>query len=162
MIYILFGEIGVGKNYVGYKLANYLNCQFFDGDICIPDEMKQRVKKFKFLPDELITNFVDKQLIPYIHHWADKRSYSTDLVVAQALYKRKHRQMILDRVRGSRLIYISPPSFAKHLSYLLKRKDYRWITYWLLSKPFFQKPDGNVIEIVSNNKIGRQIRKKIK
>lgn len=42
MIYLIFGEMGIGKNYVGEKLAKHIGCSFFDGDTVIPKSMIEK------------------------------------------------------------------------------------------------------------------------
>ena len=153
MIYLLFGEMGVGKNYIGEMFAKKLGCPFFDGDDVMPDDMRKRVEKFKSLPDEIITKFVEKNLIPEILNLSTRKP---DLVVAQALYRKKYRDMIVNACMTMEdaitLIYIKPEGFFKHMSCIMKRpKGLRWATYCLLSKPFFQKPNDDVLEVVSDN-----------
>jgi len=143
MLYLLFGEMGVGKNYVGEKLADYLGCKFYDGDLSIPDDMKERVKNFRFLPDKMIDRFV-VYLMQDIHYLL--RDYGM-VVVSQALYKREYRREIWKHFPTARQIHVVPPSLRVHLSRILERpRGYRWALYCLLSKPFFQKPYyGDVI-----------------
>lgn len=136
MIYFLFGEMGAGKNFVGEQLAKELGCDFFDGDIVIPPEMADRVSKFRPLSKKMINDFVDNHLIPAILERA-----SGDLVVAQALYNRRHRRKVVKSLDNVKMIYVSPPRIYTHLRRLLKRRrGFRWVIYFLLSKLFFQKP----------------------
>lgn len=89
MIYLIFGEMGIGKNYVGEKLAKHIGCSFFDGDTVIPPSMLKKVLNFKPLGAEDIDDYVTNHLIPEIEN-----KYQNELVVAQALYREKHRNQI--------------------------------------------------------------------
>lgn len=156
MIYILFGEMGVGKNYVGEKLAKKLNGCFWDGDDAIPEEMKKKVKNFKPLSDEMLTDYVQNLFIPMVQFQVG----IPNLVVSQALYKKKHRKMVEEAISDDiKWIYIKPPSLRVHMSGLLTRPSgWKWMAYCLLSKPFFQKPVGVYTVVNSTDKeIARQI-----
>jgi len=76
MIYILFGEMGVGKNYVGEKLAKHLGCKFFDGDDALSSHLKEKVANHRPLTVEEVKYFVKYDLIPQIDI-----KYRTNLVV---------------------------------------------------------------------------------
>ncbi|KKN65708.1 hypothetical protein LCGC14_0478470 [marine sediment metagenome] len=143
MIYILIGEMGVGKNYIGKMLANQLGCNFFDGDDALPANLKKKVANFQSLTLDEIEGFVKNNLIPQIEK---EKSDKIDLVVAQALYRSDHRdiitahfgQRLLSRVKW---VYVKPPSLFTHMGRLFSRdKGLRWALLGLLSKPFFQKP----------------------
>lgn len=139
MIYLLYGEMGCGKNYVGEKFAEYIGCEFFDGDSVIPDDMVIKIEKFKLLkPSELIV-YVSRDLLPAIM----KKSYYgfRDLVVSQALYKKEYRSIItrsLPHIVSP--IWIYTPWFQQ-LSQLMSREHgFKWVMYSLICKPFFQRP----------------------
>lgn len=143
MIYLLFGEIGVGKNYVGKRLADRIGFEFFDGDKVIPEKMAKKVSGFKCLSDEDLDEFVFDNLIPSI-------SRKGNVVVAQALYMKRHREAIIKALNHQivRQVWIPAPRWPTHMARLVSRKKgVRWAIYSLLSKPFFQEPDGNVLVI---------------
>ena len=159
-IYILFGEMGVGKNYIGEKLAEHLDCYFFDGDEALPPALKEKVSNFKSLTLDEIEDFVRDDLIPEVEAMAGKakpcgcgcgRDLGGDMVVGQALYRADHRKIIAEYF-GSRVewIYIEPPSFFTHMKRLLsRRRGIRWMLLGLASKAFFQKPPSNTFRIKS-------------
>jgi gluconate kinase len=157
MIYLLFGEMGVGKNYVGERLAKYHYCQFYDGDLSLTPEMKEKVKNFGVLPDDMLDRFVEK-LITDVRNRMPIIGY---MVVGQALYKEKHRQRFVEVIKDVKLIRVVPPSLRVHMSRIMTRpRGLRWAAYCLLSKPFFQKPGRDVDVIVNDtdDSIDRQIR----
>jgi len=153
MIYLLFGEMGVGKNYVGEKLAKRLGCRFFDGDDAIPEWMRRKVRNFKFLTLGDLDEFVCENLIPAIGFL---HAPGEDLVVAQALYKRRHRMGVVTSFRTEvKQIYVAPPSFREHMRRLYgRRRGLRWMLYGLASKPCFQKPRaGEAGRIISGSDV---------
>lgn len=155
MIWLLFGEMGVGKNYVGERLARHLGCPFFDGDDVIPDWMMWKIEKFRILSLGELDRYTSKHLIPAIY---SRHELGKDLVVAQALYRRRHRRMILEGqgTLGSGLVgrvvpvWLKPPSTITHAKRLLGREHgFSWLVYALVTKPFFQKPDKGTAVIVN-------------
>jgi gluconate kinase len=156
MIYVLFGEMGIGKNYVGEKLAEHLGCIFFDGDDVLPPDLQDKVRRIRPLSRRDIDRFVTKRLIPALHGIAVVvEEGGSDAVVAQALYMRKHRQEIVDALGGPehvRLIHLPSPSFLIHMGRLLKRRrGIRWMLLGLMSKPFFQKPPAGTAAIMNRD-----------
>lgn len=140
-IFILFGEMGVGKNYWGESLAKGYNYTFFDGDSVVPPEMIEKVVNFKPLTREMILNYVEV-LIKEI----DKRAKNepNGLVVSQALYFDSDRINVIESLR--KMGYKVKPYWVKarfwdNLKQIFSRpKGFRWVLYWLLNKPYFQKP----------------------
>jgi len=146
MIHLLFGEMGVGKNHVGEMLAAHLGCLFYDGDDALTPEMADRASRFRPISAEMVDRFVKDSLIPEIA----KRAMMGNLVVAQALYRRKHRLLIQEQF-GARLIHVTAPSLAAHVKRLASRSNgWKWAAYGLLSKPFFESPrPGEAFTLVS-------------
>ncbi len=139
-ITILFGEMGAGKNYWGEKLAQEENATFFDGDTVATPEMKDRVAKFYPLNKQLIEEFI-AVLLSAIVMKADDLG---NLVVAQALYNNDDREFIEEMLsrQGFRVrFYWIKTSFWCNLKQLFSRpKGFWWVIYWLMNKPYFEKP----------------------
>jgi gluconate kinase len=136
--------MGVGKNYVGERLAESLECKFLDGDIFVPKKMANKVARFSPLSQEDIDNYITEHLIPGIEKHLQPQSQSQpqqDLVVAQALYRKEHRDQIqrhFGQEENCKFILITAPLLT-NLKRLLKRdKGFRWVVYALLNRPFFQ------------------------
>lgn len=137
MIYIIFGEMGVGKNYIGEKLAEQLGCDFIDGDDVLPQHLKEKVDNFESFTLHEVNSFVRKNLIPHIRFQAES---GKDIVVAQALYRSVHRDIISILLDEVTWVYVNAPFFI-HMKRLLSRKNgWSWVLLCLMSKPWFQKP----------------------
>ena len=138
---ILFGEMGGGKNYHGEKMAKWFGDVFFDGDTVIPPEMAERVANFKPLTRDMIDSYIDI-LIDEI----DRRAIKSEngLIVAQALYfnqDRKEIKFCLEQLGYRVIMCWVRPSFWRNFKQIQSRPNgWRWVLYWLMSKPFFQKP----------------------
>jgi gluconokinase len=155
MIYILFGEMGVGKNYVGERLAERLGCEFFDGDSVIPKPMEDQISKFKILTPKVVRDFIYNHLIPEVHKRSDRSARpEKDLVVAQALYRRDFRESLTKSLgkENVQIVYIPAPPFLMHMARLLKRRNgARWVLFCLVSKLFFQRPKKNAAVIINRD-----------
>jgi gluconate kinase len=135
---IFYGEMGSGKTYQGRREAERLGALFLEGDTYIPSNMLDRVKEFKPLGNALLNDYVFNHLTPAIV----RAAATQDIVVAQALYQRKHRRYIESKLAslGITTLWIkcSVP-FLQNLAQLWARpQGLRWVAYWLFSKPFFQ------------------------
>jgi gluconate kinase len=170
VIFLLFGEMGVGKNYVGKRMARQLSCPFFDGDDAIPDQMMVKIERFKILSLGELDHYVHDHLIPAIRAQA---FYESDIVVAQALYRRKHRKDIVRAIEHDWSLYdatrnkvvpvwLKPPSLLTHIKRLLGRDHgFKWLVYALVTKLFFQRPERGTAVIVNEtgDNLADQIRK---
>lgn len=139
-IIILFGEMGGGKNYHGERLSFIFNLPFFDGDDVVTPEMIERVSNFKGLTREMIINYVNV----LANTIADKANESNGLVVAQALYFDEDRLFLkkfLECLGFTVRFFWVRTTFWRNLKQIYSRKNgLRWVIYWLMNKPFFQKP----------------------
>lgn len=139
-ITILFGEMGGGKNYWGKLIAKQDNATFFDGDTVATPVMKERVSKFKPLNREIIKDYINI-LFAEIEVRADDYG---NLVVAQALYNDEDRKFLAEMLTGMgynvQFYWIKTP-FWRNLRQIWSRPNgFRWVLYWLMNKPFFEKP----------------------
>jgi gluconate kinase len=151
MIYILFGEMGVGKNYVGERLAQGMGCEFFDGDTVIPKPMQDKIDGFEILTASVVEDFIHNHLIPEIQK---RKTDRRNLVVAQALYRKEYRQAVIDVLgeENVKVIYLPAPSFFTHMKRLMRRKNgIRWVIFCLISKLFFQRPYQNTTVIINED-----------
>ena len=158
MIYLLFGEMGVGKNYVGERLAKYLNCPFFDGDTVITADMMRDILGFKILSPQEIDRYVYEYLIPAI---IGQALQPNDLVAAQALYQQHHRDDVIEALSDNALlkatghnlvkpVWIVSPSFISHGHRLFGRdQGAGWLAYWLACRPLFQEPPKETAMILN-------------
>ena len=142
-VIILFGEMGAGKNYHGERIAEEYEYHFLDGDTLISPEMAERVKKFKPLTPEMIRSFV-RDLGDEIH---DRLIFDdiSGLVVAQALYSNEDRRFLSDYLivlgYNVKLVWVTVPVWQNIKQLFSRKRGLRWIIYWLMNKPWFEKPD---------------------
>ena len=139
-VYIFFGEMGSGKTYCGKRYAEKHNFKFFEGDSVVPPRMMERVNKFKSISEDMLEEYMDV-LADSI---ADQMVDCEHLVVSQALYRNKDRESMIVFLEclgyQVRMWWVQVPLW-RNMQNLLTRKDgWKWTLYWLLNKPFFQKP----------------------
>lgn len=139
-VYILFGEMGCGKTYCGSRYAKRHGFKFFDGDSVITPRMLERVSKFKAISEDILEEYMDV-LADSI---ADQMVDNDHLVVSQALYRNEDRESLkifLECLGYQVRMWWVQVSFWRNFQNLLTRKDgWKWALYWLINKPFFQKP----------------------
>lgn len=143
-ITILFGEMGGGKNYHGEIIANETNTPFFDGDEVVTPEMLERVKNFKSITRAMIINYVN-----VLANAIADRAEPNGLIVAQALYFDEDRLFLKKFLEclGYHVTFVwVKTSFWRNLKQIYSRKNgLRWVIFWLMNKPFFQKPTHKYI-----------------
>lgn len=151
--YILFGEMGGGKTYHAQKsfvngMVDGPKPEFLEGDSVIPAEMLERVLAFKPLTPEMVTSYVKNNLYPAI---MDKFRLSPSVVVSQALYSDANRRELIMMLQHKdvevTMVWIKP-GFWRNLKQIWSRPNgLKWVLYWLINKPFFQKPTHHHIVV---------------
>jgi gluconate kinase len=102
MLLILFGLSGAGKNFVGEILAKEFDYYFWDADKDLPEAMR-----VKILKKELFTQDMRDELTDIMKdRIANLKNQYPNLVIAQALYKKKNRQQIVSHFPETRFIWI--------------------------------------------------------
>lgn len=139
-VYIFFGEMGCGKSYCAKQFAERHDFEFFEGDSVVTPKMLERVLKFKPLTEDMIEEYMDV-LTEAI---ANKMESTDYLVVSQALYRNINREDLLSFLESLgyqvRMWWVRV-SWWRNIKNLLTRPNgWGWIYYWLINKPFFQKP----------------------
>ena len=139
-VYIFFGEMGCGKSYCGARFADRHNIKFFEGDSVVTPRMMAQVKKFRPITSDMLEEYIDV-LCDAI---ADQMEYCSSLVVSQALYSNEHRDSVKKFLEclgyQVRMIWVRSPFWQNFRNLLTREHGWKWACYWLLSKPFFQKP----------------------
>lgn len=143
-VIIVYGEMGMGKNYVGERIAKHLNLQFVDGDSLLPPSMLEKVKKFKPFTTAEIDGFVNDHLLPFV-----LKEAKVGLVIAQALYRQEHRNHITKQLVQAGIevefVLVAANSLFTHLERLWSRPSgLLWMLYGLINKPFFQAGEPEV------------------
>ena len=127
---------------MGKQLAANIGCEFVDGDTFISPEIAKKVASFKRLSLKDLDNFVTKRLIPGIEDHVKRIGFLSDLVVTQALYRKRHRDLIRKHFDEDCVFIEIKASLRTNLKRLLTReKGIRWALYGLLNRPFFQTKD---------------------
>jgi gluconate kinase len=123
-IFILYGEMGSGKTYEGKRNSETWGPKFFDGDDVIPIDMQECVSQFKPLSKEMLDDYIKNHLAPTI---VEQCSPNDDLFVAQALYRREHRQFLNDYLtaHGCKVIF-----------------DHVYCPFWRNLKQLWSRPNG--------------------
>lgn len=142
-ILICFGEMGSGKTFKSGLLASELGYDRLEGDGAAPTAMAEAVRTFgrihRWMVDELVS-----QLIEDIDD-AARDTRKKGIVVSQALYfdaDRLRIQRELERRGHANVGWVwSRPGFWRNVYQLLHRPDgFRWVSYWLRNKRFFERP----------------------
>lgn len=139
---IVFGEMGAGKNYWGVRLAKKFGLEFFDGDDVATPEMIERVSKFKPLNHRIVSHYVHEVLGPEIVKRASKSERG--IVVAQALYSNINRRGLSTYLAAHgfdvSFYWVQPSLFSNVRQIFSRENGTKWVAYFLMNKPFFEKP----------------------
>lgn len=139
-VYIIFGEMGCGKTYQGSRYAERHEFKFFDGDSVITPRMLERVSKFKPIPQDVLDEYMDV----LFNSIADQMLTCDTLVVSQALYRNEDREALkifLESFGYKVRMWWMISKWHRVIEGLMTRENgWKWVLYWLINKPFFQKP----------------------
>lgn len=140
-VILLIGEMGSGKSYLGRYMAEKMGYCFIEGDSHASPEMKAAIDGFKIITKEMVDDLV-VEMVEEV--WACAESGAKGVVVSQALYMESHRQTFLRAIDRFEVdMYWVKTPLIQHIRQLYSRpRGLRWILYWLMSKPFFQRPKG--------------------
>lgn len=149
MLTILYGEMGIGKTTVGKALAKHLDVDFFDGDDLLPQNLLDKIKKNIPLTTSEVEEYVIKYITPFLKG-------ERNLVFAQALYRRKHRQYIQKELLLAKIphvfVQIKYDKFWNHIKQLWSRPHgFRWILMAMISKAWFEGPKGDDKDLFFTN-----------
>lgn len=139
-VYIFFGEMGCGKSYQGSRYAQRHNFKYFEGDSVVTPRMLERVQKFQPIPEDVLEEYMDV----LFNTIADQMNDTDHLVVSQALYRYDDRVLLknfLESFGYTVIMYWIQCKWYHNIENLLTREKGWWLVYyWLINKPFFQKP----------------------
>lgn len=146
MLIIIFGEMGMGKNFVGELIAQKLGYTFYDGDKAI----RKGVDKLN--SPEGVHSFVKNGLIPAVK--AQLETYP-NLVVSQALYFQKDREAISEEIsKDTRFVRVNCAPKNQTQRLLQRNSSENWLQYAAISKPYFEEPpvDNKAFLYIQNDK----------
>jgi gluconokinase len=114
MLLVLFGLSGSGKNYVGRLLRDEFGLFFYDADDDLLPEMRDAIRRQAVIPDHLRDKFFENLVVRI----RELREQESRLVVSQAIYKEKHRELILRNFPDAQFVWVkaSPEVIADRLS----------------------------------------------
>lgn len=139
-VYIFFGEMGSGKSHCGQRFAKSHDFKFFEGDSVVTPRMLDRISKFKSISEDILEEYMDV-LADAI---ADQMDDCDTLVVSQALYRDEDRKSMITFLQclGYQVeMWWVVTRWHRNIQNLLTRQNgWKWALYWLINKPFFQKP----------------------
>ncbi len=91
MLVIFFGLAGAGKNYVGQLMSRNTHLHFWDADEALTDEMRVCIEQKRSFTQDMLDRYFNI-VIENIKRLTKKHG---DLIVTQAFYRNKNRQLIL-------------------------------------------------------------------
>ncbi len=140
-ITLFFGEMGSGKSYLGQRYANLEHMTFIEGDFFLSEDMRERVEAFQYVSPDQIDELVDRLRYDIPRLAAESLN---GVVVSQALYRDADRWKLIHAWQKAGFevdLFWVKPGVRQNLKQLLSReKGWRWVAYWLMSKPFFERP----------------------
>ena len=130
--------MGAGKYYRGQRLDERQEGHHVEGDLSLPTD----VQEGRRAP----TKDDVRKMTDDIRWYVDRNIQHGQLyIVTQALYRREDRERMVDWwVQQGYNVEVGwvRPGFWKNLRQVWRRGP-RWTIYWLVSKPFFQKPGAH-------------------
>lgn len=152
-VIVYFGEMGCGKSYVADRTSSEYGYDFLEGDSFVTPAMLERVKKFQPIPQHVLEEYMDV-LFDGIAAAVDQLGDGGVLLVSQALYRNADRDdlKVFLESQGHEVVFMwVKTTWQQNIENLLTRKDgWKWVWYWLINKPFFQKPSHPYVLIENN------------
>lgn len=141
-VLVYIGEMGSGKSYHAERDAADLGYAFVEGDSLGSRVMQEAISEFKLITRSMVDDLVHSLALKLC---AMKYDGVRGVVVSQALYSKRHRESLrwLCSIPGIAVEFVwVKVGWIRNVRQLLKReRGWRWVLYWLTSKPFFEKPD---------------------
>lgn len=151
MIIIVFGLAASGKTYVGQVISNYFDFYHEDADQWLSSDMEQYVSEKKVFTLGMLENLTSN-IIANIERLNDKHG---NLVISQALYRKKNRETIQKHFSSKDLIFINVEASDEVIyQRLVKRGDWIMPDYASSMRQFFQPMEGAVT--INNNQFGEE------
>lgn len=151
IVYLLFGQMGAGKTFLGKRHAERIGGTFYDGDDALPPNLKAKVAACRPLTRKEVKDFVQHSLLEEILSRAYGLPSDGALVVSQALYCNADRLWLAEQLKARGLdvvfAHIQAP-LIRNLKQLWGRSHgLKWIALHLLSRPWFEPPSHFCVEL---------------
>lgn len=105
MLLILFGLPGAGKNFTGMALAGLLDAHFHDADEDLSAEMRDSINRRIPLTDEIRDRYYEI----VVQRIRELKAEHPRLIVAQALIRNRHRQLIRRAHPEAQFVLVDAP-----------------------------------------------------
>jgi gluconokinase len=102
MVVVLFGLLGCGKNYVGKIFEEEFGFHLYDADQDLIPTMKNAIANYQVFTDQMRDEYFDV----VVSRIAELKKSHSGLVIAQALFKNKHRLKILNAFPDAEFIWV--------------------------------------------------------
>lgn len=146
MIIIVFGLAAAGKTYVGKLISKYFDFYHEDADQWLTLDMKEYVQEEKIFTLGMLDDFTSN-IIMNIEKLA---TIHKNLVISQALYRTKNREVIRDHFQDRDVVFLHIDADDEVIyQRLVKRGDWVMPDYAKAMRHFFQSMD-NAIKINNN------------
>jgi len=147
VIFFLFGLLGVGKNFVGKVFAKEFGFTFYDADQDLTEAMKEALASHQEFTEQMRDEYFEI-VIGRIAEW--KKNHKR-LVIAQALFKNRHRHRLLTHFPEIKFVWVQAeePLIAKRLE--ARQDPLAGKSYSEMVNKLFEVPDVPH-EVLVNNK----------
>lgn len=143
MIYIVCGVSGSGKTTIGKKIAEIVNCFFFDADDFHPQENINKMKNQTPLEDEDRAEWLEI----LSHKLADWEKEYDNVVLACSALKEKYRRKLVQNIENN-VVFIYLKIDIETVSKRLSARENHFFPVALLQSQFdILEETNDVIEI---------------
>lgn len=151
MIIIIFGLAASGKSHVGNTLAKHFGFHHEDADKWLSLSMQEYIIEKKLFTFEMLEDFTNI----IIKNTELLKNKHNNIVITQALYRKKNREFIKASFKNENLIFIQIDS-NDNIIYqrLIDRGDWVSPEYATSMHQFFEPMDNAYI--ITNNQAGEE------
>jgi gluconate kinase len=146
MLIYLFGLPAAGKNYVGEVLAEEFGFYFHDADWDLTADMREAIRLRQPFTEEMRDRFYDV----VIDRLEELTAAHENVAVAQATFKEKHRQRILQHFPGAIMVLVEADEEVR-LERLRKGNNLITVEYARQIAGFYEQPEHSVVAIQNDD-----------
>jgi len=118
-VIVLFGLPGAGKTFVGKVLQEHFDFYLYDGDISLPNDMKDAIN-IKTVITDVMRDVFFQNIIKRSRQLTVKYK---KIAIAQTFIKEKYRKLFINQILGARFILVQTNKTIRETR-LAQRKDY--------------------------------------
>jgi gluconate kinase len=145
MLIYLFGLPAAGKNYVGEVLAEEFGFYFHDADCDLTADMLEAIWLGQPFTEVMRDRFYDV----VIKRLEELTAAHENVAIAQATFKEKHRQRILQRFPGAIMVLVEADERIR-LERLRQANNLITVEYARQIAGFYEPP-GHPVVVIQNN-----------